>query len=128
MGWWIGGAAVVVVLLVVADRVVARGWFDHEKPRPAELNTTGGGGGGMFGDLVEIFQPNHKHVTAEQERQRLDIHYAGDDAPPFDPESGTVTLRREKPQGEPRDEPRDEPQGEPRSAPRRSTPRGGTPD
>ncbi|UJP39286.1 DUF6191 domain-containing protein [Cellulomonas palmilytica] len=100
MGWvaWVVGIAVVVALLVVADRLVASGRLDRflDRPRPVRTDV-GSTVGGLFDSLGDLFQPNREHLTAEKERQRLDIHYAGDDAPPFDLDSGTVVLRPEAP-------------------------------
>ncbi|RHA37532.1 DUF6191 domain-containing protein [Cellulomonas rhizosphaerae] len=94
MRWVLVVAAVVLVALLV-DRLVARGVFDRRRERPR--STGGASSSGMLGDFIEVFQPNRVHLTAEQERQQLDIDYAGDDAPPFDIDSGTVTLRPSTP-------------------------------
>ena len=104
MGWlaWVVGVAVVGGLLVVADRLVASGRLDRFLDRPRAVRTdVGSAAGGLFDSLGDLFQPNREHLTAEKERQRLDIHYAGDDAPPFDLDSGTVVLR---PRARPGDE------------------------
>jgi hypothetical protein len=39
---------------------------------------------GMFGEIVEIFQPNRTHLTEEKERQRLDIVQRPAEGRPFD--------------------------------------------
>ncbi|GIG19829.1 hypothetical protein Cch01nite_05530 [Cellulomonas chitinilytica] len=88
---WVLLVVAVVVVLVAVDRAVARGWFDRRRPRPyrpAESSSASG----MLGDLVELFQPNRVHLTAEQERQRLDIQHAGDAAPPVDLDAGTARV------------------------------------
>ncbi|MBO9553973.1 DUF6191 domain-containing protein [Cellulomonas sp.] len=93
---WVLIVAAVVVVLVALDRAVARGWFDRRHPRrhrPSESSAASG----MFGDLVEIFQPNRVHLTTEQERQRLDIQHAGDTAPPVDLDAGTARVDRPPP-------------------------------
>lgn len=88
---WVLLVLVVVAVVVAADRAVARGWFDRRRPRPYEP-TGSTSASGILGDLVEVFQPNRVHLTAEQERQRLDIQHAGDNAPPVDLDAGTVRL------------------------------------
>jgi hypothetical protein len=88
---WILLVLLVVVVVVAVDRAVARGWFDRKRPR--EHRPTGApAASGTLGDLIDVFQPNRVHLTAEQERQRLDIQHAGDNAPPVDLDAGTVRL------------------------------------
>ncbi|CAM5780356.1 DUF6191 domain-containing protein [Cellulomonas persica] len=89
---WVVVLVAVVVLLVVADRLTARGVFDRFLDRPRVEREGSSTVGGLFDALGDVFQPNRELLTAEKERQRLDIHYTGDDAPPFDLESGTVVL------------------------------------
>lgn len=92
MGWLgAGGVVTLALLLVAVDRMTARGWFDHRRPR--ERRPTGGvGGAGAFGALVDVFQPNHEYLTAEQDRQQLDIKQTGDAAGRLDLDSGVVRL------------------------------------
>lgn len=97
MGWLVAGVVVALaVLLVAVDRMTARGWFDRRRPRerrPAE----GAAASGMLGDLIDVFQPNRVHLTAEQERQKLDIQQTGDSAGRLDLDSGVVRLDPEPP-------------------------------
>jgi len=91
MSWpVVGGIALVALLLLAVDRMVARGWFDRRTPRERPAAT--GGASGFLGDLIDVFQPNHVHLTAEQERQEADIQHAEDAAPPIDLDSGRVRL------------------------------------
>ena len=95
MGWLVAVVAL-AVLLVAIDRMTARGWFDRRHPRvrrPAE----GASASGMLGDLIDVFQPNRVHLTAEQERQKLDILQTGDSAGRLDLDSGVVRLDPEPP-------------------------------
>jgi len=97
MGWLVAGVVVAfAVLLVAVDRMTARGWFDRRRPRerrPAD----GAAASGMLGDLIDVFQPNRVHLTAEQERQKLDIQQTGDSAGRLDLDSGVVRLDPEPP-------------------------------
>ena len=87
----IGGAALLAIALFAVDRMVARGWFDRRTPRerPVIPSSTGSG---FLGDLIDVFQPNHVHLTAEQERQQADIQHAEDAAPPIDLDSGVARI------------------------------------
>ncbi|GAB2475253.1 hypothetical protein GCM10007967_33580 [Xylanimonas ulmi] len=42
-------------------------------PNGEYLGAGGGGAAGAFGQLIDPFQPSQQHLTAERERQRLDI-------------------------------------------------------
>ncbi len=90
MGWLVAGAVVTLALMLVAvDRMMARGWFDRRRPR--ERRPTGAvGGSGAFGALVDVFQPNREYLTAEQDRQQLEIKQTGDGR--LDLDSGVVRL------------------------------------
>ena len=87
----VGGVAVLALVLFAVDRIVARGWFDRRTPRERPV-APAGTGSGFLGDLIDVFQPNHVHLTAEQERQQADIQHAEDAAPPIDLDSGHVRL------------------------------------
>lgn len=74
----------VAALLVVIDRVVA--FLDahgHLPVRSRRAWTPGPAGSGALGELIDLFQPGHRTLVAEQERQRLDIHQSPGEAPPF---------------------------------------------
>jgi hypothetical protein len=53
----------------------------------------------MFGGLIDVFQPNGRHVVEEQERQHSLVDDVGTGAPPLgvDLEAGTVRLVRRRP-------------------------------
>ena len=87
----IGGTALVAMVLFAVDRMVARGWFDREPPERPVIPSSSGSG--FLGDLIDVFQPNHVHLTAEQERQQADIQHAEDAAPAIDLDSGRVRIR-----------------------------------
>ncbi|NKY40660.1 DUF6191 domain-containing protein [Cellulomonas septica] len=89
---WLWAVAGAVVVLVVVDRLVARGVFDRRSPRPRTRVPSGSAASGMFGGLVDVFQPSREHLTQEQDRQRLDIQHAGDTAPPVDLDAGVARI------------------------------------
>ncbi len=71
MTWpWV--AAAVVAGLLGVDRLAlwaeSRGWLYWRRRRAAPR-----AGGGMFGELVEMFEPSHRHVMEEQQRQDADV-------------------------------------------------------
>ncbi len=70
----------VVVGLLVLDRVALwaeqRGWIYWRRRKPSPQ-----AGAGMFGELVEMFEPSHRHVVEEQERQAADVVQAETDEP-----------------------------------------------
>ncbi|NUU16159.1 hypothetical protein HP550_02695 [Cellulomonas humilata] len=97
MGWLVAGGIVALVLLLVAvDRMVARGWFDRRRPHERR-NGGSMAASGALGDLIDVFQPNRVHLTAEQERQKLDIMQTGDAAGRLDLDSGVVRLDPDPP-------------------------------
>ncbi|WP_028048671.1 DUF6191 domain-containing protein [Cellulomonas sp. URHD0024] len=87
----VGGGAILALALFAIDRMVARGWFDRRTPRERPAASSGTGSG-FLGDLIDVFQPNHVHLTAEQERQEADIQHAEDACLPIDLDSGHVRL------------------------------------
>ncbi|WP_034621796.1 DUF6191 domain-containing protein [Cellulomonas sp. URHE0023] len=87
----VGVVAIAALALYGVDRMVARGWFDRRVPRQRPV-APAGSGSGFLGDLIDVFQPNHIHLTAEQERQDADIQHAEDAALPVDLDSGHVRL------------------------------------
>ncbi|WP_426592311.1 DUF6191 domain-containing protein [Cellulomonas sp. McL0617] len=92
MVWFIvGGVAILALVLFAVDRMVARGWFDRRTPRERP-SAPAGTGSGFLGDLIDVFQPNHVHLTAEQERQQADMQHAEDTDPHIDLDSGRVRL------------------------------------
>ena len=90
----------VAALLVVIDRVVAlldaRGRLPDRSRRARPL---GPSGSGALGELIDVFQPGHRTLVAEQERQRLDIHQSPGEAPPFaiDLDAGVAVLDKPLP-------------------------------
>ncbi len=82
----------------------AAAWLTH--PRDESTHVAGACQHGRMGWLawvVGVAVVGGLLVVADRlvASGRLDIHYAGDDAPPFDLESGTVVLR---PRARPGDE------------------------
>ncbi len=90
----------VAALLVTIDRVVAaldaRGHLSHRSRRARPL---GAAGSGALGELIDVFQPGHRTLVAEQERERLDIHQSPAEAPPFaiDLDAGVAVVDRPLP-------------------------------
>src|SRR3954453_23923386 len=97
----IGIAALIAVVLLAVDRMVARGWFDRRAPRERPV-IPATSGSGFLGAPIDVFQPNHVHLTAEQARQQADIQHAEDAAPPIDLDSGRGRIDpRERPSNAP---------------------------
>jgi len=83
------GADVVGVLVAVALTVLlVAGIARFTSGAEARARRDAGGGesasSGMFGEIVEIFQPSRTHLTEEKERQRLDIVQRPAEGRPFD--------------------------------------------
>jgi hypothetical protein len=59
---------------------------------------------GMFGEIVEIFQPSRTHLTEEKERPRLDIVQRPAEGRPFDVDldGGVFYVPRSSPAAAPR--------------------------
>lgn len=80
--WWMW-VLVVVAAAVLLDRLAlwaeARGWIYWRRTK----RSTGGGGGGMFGELMNAFQPTRQVIIAEREWQkaRVDQAESGDKGP-----------------------------------------------
>lgn len=79
-------AGILVTLVVLALLVVGIERFASGKEARARREAEHGesAGSGMFGEIVEIFQPSRTHVTEEKERQRLDIVQRPAEGRPFD--------------------------------------------
>jgi hypothetical protein len=62
-------------------------------------------GAGLFGGLMDVFQPTGRYLLEEQERQHSLVDDVGTGAPPLgvDLEAGTVRLVRRRPKPEPTD-------------------------
>lgn len=90
--WTLLGLAGLVVGL---DRLglwaEARGWIYWRRSRPSAT----GSGGDILTDLIELFQPAHRHLVEEQQYERRTIAQFGSAAPPLDVDldAGTATLR-----------------------------------
>ena len=83
------GADLVGVLVAVALTVLlVVGITRFTSGTEARARRDAGGGerasSGMFGEIVEIFQPSRTHLTEEKERQRLDIVQRPAEGRPFD--------------------------------------------
>lgn len=80
----VAGPLVVVALTVLLVVGITRFISGAE----ARARRDAGGGesasSGMFGEIVEIFQPSRTHLTEEKERQRLDIVQRPAEGRPFD--------------------------------------------
>ncbi len=90
----------VAALLVVIDRTVAAlGARGHLPDRSRRARPLGSAGSGALGELIDVFQPGHRTLVAEQERQRLDIHQTPGEAPPFaiDLDAGVAVVDKPLP-------------------------------
>lgn len=95
---WLLVALGAAAVLVAVDRALNCTAIPPYQPfrRRLPAGTGAGGASGAFGDLVEVFQPNHQHVVAEQDRQRLEIRQSGSADPrggiELDLERGVATM------------------------------------
>ena len=84
---WPWAVAAAVAGLVGIDRIAlwaeSRGWIYWRRRKPSP-----GAASGMFGELVEMFEPSHRHVIEERQRQEADVVQSetGEPASPEDPE------------------------------------------
>ena len=88
MGQGIGADVVGVLVAVALTVLLVVGITRFTSGAEARARRDAGGGesasSGMFGEIVEIFQPSRTHVTEEKERQRLDIVQRPAEGRPFD--------------------------------------------
>lgn len=83
----------VVVVLVVVDRLTAAGVFDRRADRPRERRPGGGGGAGALGALLDFYDPSHRHLTEEQQREKSTTVQVPGEAPPLiDLDAGTAVI------------------------------------
>ncbi|MCB2174300.1 MAG: hypothetical protein KQH57_00685 [Actinomycetales bacterium] len=88
--------AAVVVALVVVDRLTAAGVFDRRGDRPRERRPGGGGGAGALGSLLDFYDPSHRHLTEEQQREKSTTVQVPGEAPPLiDLDAGTAVIESE---------------------------------
>ncbi len=88
--WVIGAVALGLVLLVV-DRLTAAGVFDRHR-HPRRKRAGGAPLGSAMGTLLDFYDPGHRHVSEEEQRQRSWTEQSPDSAPPLDLDSGVVEL------------------------------------
>jgi len=64
--------AVAILLVLAMDRFLlwaeGRGWVYWRRQR-----VRSGGGGGVFGELIQVFQPSHQFVVEEQQRTEAGV-------------------------------------------------------
>ncbi len=83
----------VVVVLVVVDRLTAAGMFDRRGDRPRERRPGGGGGAGALGTMLDFYDPSHRHLTEEQQREKSTTVQVPGEAPPLiDLDAGTAVI------------------------------------
>ena len=84
----IGADAVGVLVAVALAGLAVVGIVRFTSGAEARARRDADGGesasSGMFGEIVEIFQPSRTHLTEEKERQRLDIVQRPAEGRPFD--------------------------------------------
>ncbi|QJW36331.1 hypothetical protein [Cellulosimicrobium protaetiae] len=84
IGTQAGGVLVVVALTVLLVVGITRFTSGAEARARRDAGAGESASSGMFGEIVEIFQPSRTHVTEEKERQRLDIAQRPAEGRPFD--------------------------------------------
>ena len=87
-GWlaWVIGAAALAGVLVALDRLTAAGVFDRRR-RAGERERRPGGTplGGAMGAILDVYDPSHRHVTEEQQRQKsMTVQKQGEGPPLVD--------------------------------------------
>lgn len=81
-----------VGVLLLADRLTAAGVFDRRTPRP-RVRRPGGAPAGALGGLLDFYDPSHRHLTEEQDRERSTTVQVPGEAPPLiDLDSGVAEL------------------------------------
>ncbi|MHB1490459.1 MAG: DUF6191 domain-containing protein [Cellulomonas sp.] len=99
MGWLLLVCGVAALLVVIDRAVAALGARGHLPERSRRTRPLGSAGSGALGELIDVFQPGHRTLVAEQERQRLDIHQTPGEAPPFtiDLDAGVAVVDKPLP-------------------------------
>ncbi|WP_125774705.1 DUF6191 domain-containing protein [Antribacter gilvus] len=92
------GEGLVVLVAVVGVAVVGAvvvGLVVSGRRRPEGPVDGSGAMSGVFGELVEVFQPSSVHLTEELQRKRHDVQPApdADPGPRIDLEKGVAVLR-----------------------------------
>ncbi len=83
----------VAMVLVVVDRLTAAGVFDRRGDRPRERRPGGGGGAGALGAVLDFYDPSHRHLTEEQQREKSTTVQVPGEAPPLiDLDAGTAVI------------------------------------
>ncbi len=95
MEWWmlLIGLVAAVGALDALMRALERRGLVHWRQRRRRGT---GAGAGMFGELMNAFQPTRHYTIAEQERQRSRVDHAeaGSGAPKIDLDANRITIRR----------------------------------
>lgn len=96
--WVVAAIVGVLALLVVVDRLTAAGVFDRRGERPRERRPGGSPLGDAFGGLHDVFDPSHRHLTEEQNRERsTSVQVPGEAPPLIDLDSGLAVLPPREP-------------------------------
>ena len=100
-GWlaWVLGAAVVVGALVLADRLTAAGLFDRRRPLDRDRRPGGSPLGSAMSTLLDFYDPSHRYLTEEQQREKsTTVQKQGEGPPLVDLDAGVVEIRAPRPQ------------------------------